>query len=73
MSYRPVAGRKASSLESELWILNFLLEQPNHESPNALYTEADATKVLSLLLQHGYGRRDGIRRGQCSGVIRHRL
>lgn len=63
MSYRPVSGRKASSLESELWILKFLLEQPNHESPNALYTalwtEADATKVLVPLLEHGYGKRDG--------------
>jgi len=65
MSYRPVAGRKSSTLESELWILKFLLEGPNHmpQSPNALYTalwtEADATKILVPLLEHGYGKRDG--------------
>lgn len=67
MSYRrPVPGRRTSTVESELWILKFLLEQPNHESPNALYAAlwpdsgADSTSVLVPLLERGYGRRDGM-------------
>jgi len=61
---RGVPGKEESSVDSELWILPWLLDQRGHESPNALYaimSENGDTllDILHRLLAHGYGRRDG--------------
>jgi ankyrin repeat protein len=61
---RGVPGKDDSSVDSELWILPWLLDQRGHESPNALYAivaEDGETNpdILYRLLAHGFGRRDG--------------
>ncbi|KAF4844474.1 hypothetical protein CGCSCA4_v007267 [Colletotrichum siamense] len=60
---KPIPGIQRSSPDPELWILPWLLRQPNHESHNALYAamgwEAHLPPVIAPLLEYGYGRRDG--------------
>lgn len=60
---KTVQGRDILSVEKERWILDWLLEQQGHESPNALYCvmlrNQNHPTVFGKILKHGYGRQDG--------------
>ncbi|KAL0939132.1 ankyrin unc44 [Colletotrichum truncatum] len=59
---KPIWGKQLASPDSELWILPWLLRQPNHHSHNALYIAMgciDALPIVKAVLEFGCGRRDG--------------